>query len=185
MDGNGDPAWQDAERPESPCSARLRTFNGLAQVLVQSTSDAGGISPVVVENPVCDIARLLNFNQEIALPYSVDANGGKKEHIAGLSVIFTESIHDGGVLYLAPYALWCFLRLETVVEVCAFFGGDAVPHLCLAALTFKAGSHFVVGMKNRMDIQYGSSAQMRDEFSRSHKGQLLDKQRHCEHLHQM
>lgn len=40
-------------------------------------------------------------------------------------------------------------------------------------------------MKNRMDIKYGSSAQMRDEFSRSHKGQLLAKQRHCEHLHQM
>lgn len=40
-------------------------------------------------------------------------------------------------------------------------------------------------MKNRMDIQYESSAQMRDEFSRSHKGQLLVKQRHCKHLHQM
>lgn len=45
--GNGDPAWQDAERPEYPCSARLRTFNGLAQVLVQSTSDAGDISLTV------------------------------------------------------------------------------------------------------------------------------------------
>lgn len=45
--GNGDPAGQDAERPESPWSARLRTFNGLAQVLVQSTSDAGDISLTV------------------------------------------------------------------------------------------------------------------------------------------
>lgn len=40
-------------------------------------------------------------------------------------------------------------------------------------------------MRNRMYIIYGFSAHMRDEFSRSHKGQLLVKQRHGEHLHQM
>lgn len=40
-------------------------------------------------------------------------------------------------------------------------------------------------MRNRMYIIYGSSVHMRDEFSRSHKGQLLVKQRHGEHLHQV
>lgn len=41
--GNGDPAWQDAERPAS-ASARsftLPTFNGLAQVLVQAGDEPG------------------------------------------------------------------------------------------------------------------------------------------------
>ena len=41
--GNGDPAFQDRERPEAPLarSFRVRTFNGLAQVLLQSTHDSG------------------------------------------------------------------------------------------------------------------------------------------------
>jgi len=41
--GNGDPAWQDRERPDSPDarSFRVRTFNGLAQVLLQSTHGSG------------------------------------------------------------------------------------------------------------------------------------------------
>lgn len=41
--GNGDPAWQEAERPAEPDarSFHVRTFNGLAQVLLQSTGEAG------------------------------------------------------------------------------------------------------------------------------------------------
>ena len=122
---------------------------------MQLAQIAGGISPVVVENTVCYIARLLNFNQEIALPYGMDTTGGKKEHIAGLSEIFTESIHDSRVLYLALYALWCFLRRETVVEVCAVLWGDTVPHLGLTALAFKAGTHFVVRMNLDGKIPFG------------------------------
>lgn len=41
--GNGDPAWQEKERPDDPESRsfRVKTFNGLAQVLLQSTGTAG------------------------------------------------------------------------------------------------------------------------------------------------
>lgn len=41
--GNGDPAWQDEERPRDPDarSFSVKSFNGLAQVLVQSTDNAG------------------------------------------------------------------------------------------------------------------------------------------------
>ena len=42
--GNGDPAWQALEQPISDDAAMLETFNGLAQVLVQSTPYAGEIS---------------------------------------------------------------------------------------------------------------------------------------------
>lgn len=41
--GNGDPAWQERERPDQPDarSFRVKTFNGLAQVLLQSTGAPG------------------------------------------------------------------------------------------------------------------------------------------------
>ena len=41
--GNGDPAWQDRERPVDPAARRFRvkSFNGLAQVLLQSGGEPG------------------------------------------------------------------------------------------------------------------------------------------------
>lgn len=44
--GNGDPAWQASEKPENADArhANLRTFNGLAQILVQSTNISGEVS---------------------------------------------------------------------------------------------------------------------------------------------
>lgn len=42
--GNGDPAWQAKERPTDGNSANLKTFNGLAQLLVQSTANSGNAS---------------------------------------------------------------------------------------------------------------------------------------------
>ncbi len=44
--GNGDPAWQASERPEDPEARtfRVRTFNGLAQVLLQSTENPGPVT---------------------------------------------------------------------------------------------------------------------------------------------
>lgn len=55
--GNGDPAWQDQERPADATARtfRVKAFNGLAQILLQSTCEAGeatltvqadGIQPV-------------------------------------------------------------------------------------------------------------------------------------------
>ncbi|MBQ3765802.1 MAG: DUF4982 domain-containing protein [Bacteroidales bacterium] len=47
--GNGDPAWQEKERPEGPDARifRVKTFNGLAQVLLQSTGAPGAASLTV------------------------------------------------------------------------------------------------------------------------------------------
>lgn len=42
--GNGDPAWQSAERPASPTVFELPSFNGLAQVLIQTTDQPGEIT---------------------------------------------------------------------------------------------------------------------------------------------
>ena len=41
--GNGDPAYRDAERPADPDARtyRVKAFNGLAQILLQSTDEAG------------------------------------------------------------------------------------------------------------------------------------------------
>ena len=41
--GNGDPAFRGRERPEDPAarSFTIDTFNGLAQVLIQSTGEPG------------------------------------------------------------------------------------------------------------------------------------------------
>ena len=43
--GNGDPAFRDRERPEDPAARTITidTFNGLAQVLIQSTGEPGNI----------------------------------------------------------------------------------------------------------------------------------------------
>ncbi|MDE5642863.1 MAG: exo-alpha-sialidase [Muribaculaceae bacterium] len=46
--GNGDPAWQAAERPATADAASLYTFNGLAQILVQSDGKAGSATLSVV-----------------------------------------------------------------------------------------------------------------------------------------
>ena len=48
--GNGDPAWQATERSADGHSANLKTFNGLAQLLVQSTANSGKAS-VSVTSP--------------------------------------------------------------------------------------------------------------------------------------
>lgn len=47
--GNGDPAWQEKERPDDPAARtfRVKTFNGLAQVLLQSTGTSGTTSLTV------------------------------------------------------------------------------------------------------------------------------------------
>ncbi|MCR5709685.1 MAG: DUF4982 domain-containing protein [Bacteroidales bacterium] len=47
--GNGDPAFRSRERPEDPSSKTftIETFNGLAQVLIQSTGAAGDASVTV------------------------------------------------------------------------------------------------------------------------------------------
>ena len=47
--GNGDPAFQDPERPLDPDarSFRVRAFNGLAQVLIQSTHESGAATLTV------------------------------------------------------------------------------------------------------------------------------------------
>ena len=58
--GNGDPAYQESERPVDPESKtyKVKTFNGLAQILLQSTGEpgkgklilkGGGIAPASVE----------------------------------------------------------------------------------------------------------------------------------------
>ncbi len=41
--GNGDPAWRDAERPDEADARtfRMKAFNGLAQILLQSTRETG------------------------------------------------------------------------------------------------------------------------------------------------
>ena len=41
--GNGDPAWQDTERPRTPEARtfQVHSFNGLAQALLQSTHESG------------------------------------------------------------------------------------------------------------------------------------------------
>ena len=47
--GNGDPAWQEKERPDEPDARtfRVKTFNGLAQVLLQSDGTPGTASLTV------------------------------------------------------------------------------------------------------------------------------------------
>ena len=47
--GNGDPAWQEKERPDDPAARtfRVKTFNGLAQVLLQSSGTPGTASLTV------------------------------------------------------------------------------------------------------------------------------------------
>ena len=58
--GNGDPAWQTPERPSDPDARTfsVKTFNGLAQVLLQSsgakgpatlTLEADGIAPFTLD----------------------------------------------------------------------------------------------------------------------------------------
>jgi beta-galactosidase len=41
--GNGDPAWQAQEQPSvrNARTFRVRSFNGLAQVILQTTREAG------------------------------------------------------------------------------------------------------------------------------------------------
>ena len=48
--GNGDSAWQAMEQPAEDNNAMLKTFNGLAQVLVQSTRQSGNIV-ITVSSP--------------------------------------------------------------------------------------------------------------------------------------
>ena len=47
--GNGDPAWQSPERPLDPCARTftVRSFNGLAQILLQSSAEPGPASLTV------------------------------------------------------------------------------------------------------------------------------------------
>ena len=57
--GNGDSAWQAAERPADPAarSFSVKTFNGMAQVLIQ-TMDAPGIATLTAEGAGLSVAAL-------------------------------------------------------------------------------------------------------------------------------
>ena len=50
--GNGDPAFKNSERPDSssPCDFQISSFNGYAQILVQSSEKAGNILVTISSN---------------------------------------------------------------------------------------------------------------------------------------
>lgn len=50
--GNGDPAWQDAERPADPMSRtfKVKTFNGMAQVILQAAGNEAAIATLAVSS---------------------------------------------------------------------------------------------------------------------------------------
>ena len=61
--GNGDPAWQEKERPDDPDARtfRVRTFNGLAQVLVQSDGAPGVATLTVSGTGLASAALTIGF----------------------------------------------------------------------------------------------------------------------------
>ena len=61
--GNGDPAWQEKERPDDPEARtfRVKTFNGLAQVLVQSAGAAGAASLTVSGDGLASSTLTMNL----------------------------------------------------------------------------------------------------------------------------
>ncbi|MBO6063744.1 MAG: beta-galactosidase, partial [Bacteroidales bacterium] len=61
--GNGDPAWQEKERPDEPDarSFRVKTFNGLAQVLVQSDGASGEATMTVSGTGLAPSTLTLNL----------------------------------------------------------------------------------------------------------------------------
>ena len=61
--GNGDPAWQEKERPDEPDarSFRVKTFNGLAQVLVQSDGAPGAATLTVSGTGLAPSTLTLNL----------------------------------------------------------------------------------------------------------------------------
>lgn len=61
--GNGDPAWQEKERPDDPHARtfRVRTFNGLAQVLVQSDGAPGVATLTVSGTGLASAALTIGF----------------------------------------------------------------------------------------------------------------------------
>lgn len=50
--GNGDPAWQDAERPADPMSRtfKVKTFNGMAQVILQAAGNEAATATLAVSS---------------------------------------------------------------------------------------------------------------------------------------
>lgn len=50
--GNGDPAWQDAERPADPMSRtfKVKTFNGMAQVILQAAGNEAATATLTVSS---------------------------------------------------------------------------------------------------------------------------------------
>ena len=63
--GNGDPAWQEKERPDDPDARtfRVKTFNGLAQVLLQSAGTPGSASLTVSGTGVTPSTLIMSVNR--------------------------------------------------------------------------------------------------------------------------
>ena len=61
--GNGDPAWQEKERPDDPDARtfRVKTFTGLAQVLVQSDGAPGAATLTVSGSGLASAALTMGF----------------------------------------------------------------------------------------------------------------------------
>ena len=61
--GNGDPAWQEKERPDEPDARtfRVKTFNGLAQVLVQSDGVPGAVTLTVSGTGLASASLTMGF----------------------------------------------------------------------------------------------------------------------------
>lgn len=62
--GNGDPAYGDAERPrnDAPRTCQVRSFNGLAQILLQSTGTAGSATITVNGEGVAPSSHTVDCN---------------------------------------------------------------------------------------------------------------------------
>ncbi len=119
-----------------------------------------GVASVVVVDAVCYVGGFLNFEYEIAAAYAVDASCGQEEYVALTGVVAAQAVDYAVVGHGATETVGIESAGESGVEVCAFCGENAVPHLGLAERAVMAsGGKVVVGVN-----LYGEVVGRIDEF---------------------
>ena len=114
---------------------------------VERTFLSGGIDAVEVVDAVGEVARLLDFHDEIAGTDAVDLSGGQEEAVAGAGVVVGECLGEAAFGHQLVVGFRREVAVETRKKFCTFVRADHVPHLRLSeGFAFHTLCHGIVGV---------------------------------------
>ncbi len=127
----------------------------LGQLGVQFAGVALGIAAVIVVDTVGNVARLLDFGQQVACAYGMYTSGGQEEYIARVRVVYGQGFGKAAFGHTAYIVVGSHGGIESGVNLGIFIALDYVPHFGFAQRVVALACQFVVGVYLNRQVLVG------------------------------